>query len=61
MQDREDPTRFVLVEIYRSPEAVAAHKDTEHYRLWRDTVADMMAQPRQARKFVNVDPADGAF
>src|SRR5262245_34879754 len=55
LQDRDDPTRFVLVEIYRSPEAPAAHKDTEHYRTWRDTVADLMAEPRTARRFVNME------
>lgn len=47
LQRDDDPTRFVLYEAYRSPEDAAAHKDTQHYREWRDTVADWMAEPRQ--------------
>jgi autoinducer 2-degrading protein len=61
MQDRDDPTRFVLVEAYRSPAAVAAHKETAHYLTWRDTVADWMAEPRSSRKFVNVHPEDAGW
>jgi quinol monooxygenase YgiN len=60
-QDREDPTRFVLVEIYRNAEAPAAHKETAHYKAWRDTVADMMAEPRSSRKFVNLYPDDATY
>ena len=58
MQDNEDPTRFVLVEAYRTPEAPAAHKETAHYLTWRDTVAPMMAEPRTSRKFTHVFPSD---
>jgi quinol monooxygenase YgiN len=58
LQDSEDPTRFVLVEVYRTPEAPAAHKETAHYLTWRDTVAPMMAEPRTYRKFTNRFPSD---
>lgn len=58
MQQADDPTRFVLVEAYRTPEAPAAHKATEHYATWRDTVAPMMAQPRTSVKYANVFPSD---
>jgi autoinducer 2-degrading protein len=58
VQQADDLTRFVLVEVYRSAEAAAAHKDTRHYQVWRDTVADMMAQPRASTKFTNVFPLD---
>jgi (4S)-4-hydroxy-5-phosphonooxypentane-2,3-dione isomerase len=61
LQDLADPTRFVLCEAYRSPEAVAAHKETAHYQTWRDAVADLMATPRSSRKFVNVHPEDAAW
>jgi quinol monooxygenase YgiN len=44
----------VLVEIYRSADAPAAHKETDHYKRWRDTVADMMAEPRTSKKYVAV-------
>ncbi|KYF73779.1 putative quinol monooxygenase [Sorangium cellulosum] len=60
-QDLDDPTRFVLVEVYRNKEAPAAHKETEHYKRWRDTVADMMAEPRTSRKYVNVSPDDAGY
>ncbi len=56
VQDAEDPTRFVLVEAYRDPGAPAAHKETAHYQAWRDAVADMMAEPRSSRRYVNVFP-----
>ena len=56
VQQIEDPTRFVLVEVYRTPEDPARHKETPHYRTWRDTVAEMMAEPRASTKFDNVFP-----
>jgi quinol monooxygenase YgiN len=58
IQQEDDPTRFVLVEIYRTPAAPAQHKETAHYARWRDTVAEMMAAPRTSVKYVNVFPAD---
>ena len=58
IQDSEDPTRFVLVEVYRSAQAPAAHKETAHYLTWRDAVAPMMAGPRTSRKYVSCFPAD---
>jgi quinol monooxygenase YgiN len=58
LQQSDDPTRFVLTEAYRTPEAPAAHKKTAHYATWRDTVAEMMAEPRQSVKFASVDPPD---
>ena len=57
-QQADDPTRFVLVEAYRTAEAPAAHKATAHYARWRDAVADMMAEPRAAVKYANVIPPD---
>jgi quinol monooxygenase YgiN len=59
VQDAADPTRFVLVEAYRSAAAVLAHKETAHYRTWRDAVAELMAEPRSGRTFASVFP-DGA-
>jgi (4S)-4-hydroxy-5-phosphonooxypentane-2,3-dione isomerase len=61
IQETEDPTRFVLVEVYRDAAAVLAHKETAHYREWRDAVAPLMAEPRTAKKYVNVFPDDGAW
>jgi quinol monooxygenase YgiN len=56
LQQQDDPTRFVLVEIYRDAEAAAAHKETAHYPVWRDAVAPMMAGPRQGVKFNQIYP-----
>lgn len=56
VQRKDDETRFVLVEAYRTPEAASAHKETAHYAKWRDTVADMMAEPRQSAKYDGVFP-----
>ena len=56
VQQQDDPTRFVLVEAYRTPEAPAAHKETRHYQVWRDAVAPMMAKARSSVKFTNVFP-----
>jgi autoinducer 2-degrading protein len=56
VQQSEDPTKFVLVEIYRTAEASAAHKETAHYRLWRDAVMKMMAEPRQGIRYNNIFP-----
>ncbi len=58
VQQQDDPTRFVLVEVYRTPDDPARHKETAHYKTWRDTVADMMAEPRSSIKYSNIFPAD---
>ena len=56
VQQLDDPTRFVLVEVYRTAQDAASHKETAHYATWRDAVADMMAEPRSSEKFVDVTP-----
>jgi (4S)-4-hydroxy-5-phosphonooxypentane-2,3-dione isomerase len=58
VQQQDDPTRFVFVEVYRDAAAAAAHKETAHYPVWRDAVAPMMAEPRRSVKFDNVFPGD---
>lgn len=58
IQQNDDPTRFVLTEVYRSDDAPARHRETPHYSKWRDSVADMMAEPRSRAEFRNVFPAD---
>jgi autoinducer 2-degrading protein len=57
-QQQDDPTRFVLVEAYRTVEAPAAHKETQHYQIWRDAVAHMMAEPRTSVKFGSLFPPE---
>jgi quinol monooxygenase YgiN len=58
VQDNDDPSRFVLIEVYRSEEATSQHKLTAHYVRWRDAVADMMAEPRRSFKYTNVFPGE---
>ena len=58
IQQQQDPTRYVLVEVYRTAEDPAKHKETSHYKKWRDSVAGMMAEPRSAIKYDNVFPND---
>ena len=58
IQEEDDPARFVLVEVYRTLDDPARHKETDHYLKWRDTVAGMMAEPRSAVKYSNVYPGE---
>lgn len=58
VQQQDDPTRFVLVEAYRTADAAALHKDTAHYRTWRDQVESMMAEPRSRVVYNAVFPGD---
>jgi autoinducer 2-degrading protein len=56
IQQQDDPTRIVLVEVYRTADDPARHKETAHYARWRDTVADMLVEPRSSVKYANVFP-----
>jgi (4S)-4-hydroxy-5-phosphonooxypentane-2,3-dione isomerase len=58
VQQSDDPTRFVLVEVYRDAAATAAHKETAHYKKWAAAVADMLAEPRSRNTYANVFPQD---
>jgi quinol monooxygenase YgiN len=58
IQEKDDPARFVLVEVYRTPDDPAKHKETSHYQKWRDAVEAMMAEPRRSVKYDNVFPDD---
>jgi quinol monooxygenase YgiN len=61
IQQQDDPTHFVLVEVYRTAADPAKHKETAHYMIWRDTVADMMAEPRSAIKYDNIFPDENGW
>jgi (4S)-4-hydroxy-5-phosphonooxypentane-2,3-dione isomerase len=58
LRSADDPTRFIYYEAYRDEAAAKAHKETEHYLTWRDTVADWMAEPRQGIRYDGLYPAD---
>ena len=61
LRQNDDPTRFVLVEVYRTADDPARHKETAHYLKWRDAVADWMVEPRFGVKFENIFPDDAAI
>lgn len=58
LQQPDDPTKFVLIEVYRKPEDQELHRQTTHYLHWRDTVKDMMATDRVGTRYANLFPAD---
>jgi len=58
IQQNEDPSRFILNEVYKSVEATVAHKETKHYKKWKTAVSAMMDEPRYSIKYSNLFPAD---
>jgi (4S)-4-hydroxy-5-phosphonooxypentane-2,3-dione isomerase len=58
LRQQDEPTRFLLIEVYRDNNAPGLHKETAHYAKWRDTVTDMMDEPRHSIKYENVFPRD---
>ena len=61
IQQHDDPARFILVEVYHTPDDPAKHKETDHYKKWRDAVEPMMAEPRKSVKYANCFPEDGGW
>jgi quinol monooxygenase YgiN len=61
VQRLDDPSQFVLVEAYRTADDPAEHKKTAHYQKWRDTVADMMAEPRSSVKYADIFPNESGW
>lgn len=61
IQQTDDPTRFVLVEVYRDNDAPAKHKETAHYLAWRDKATELMAEPRYSVKYQNVFPDEARW
>jgi len=58
LQLLDDPTRFVLYEVYKSPEDFRRHQEMPHYLKWKEEVKDWMAEPRSAQKLKSVFPPD---
>ena len=56
LQSTDEPTRFVLYEAYENAAEAAKHKETEHYKKWRETVAEWMAQPRSGVAYDGLFP-----
>ncbi len=58
VQQVDDPCRFMIYEAYVSEQAATEHKNTRHYQVWRDTVADFMAEPRKGVRYNIIEPSD---
>ncbi len=58
LQQSDDPTRFILAEVYRSAEDQAKHKETSHYNKWRDLAEPMMLEARTRTTYINIFPRD---
>ena len=56
LQSADNPTQFVLYEAYTNAAEAAKHKETDHYKQWRETVAEWMAQPRQGVAYNGLYP-----
>ncbi len=61
IQQNDDPSQFLLVEVYRTADDPGRHKETSHYAIWRDAVVDMMAEPRWSVKYTNLFPEDASW
>lgn len=61
LQQSDDPTRFVLVEVYRTPDDPARHKETAHYQRWREVAEPLLAEPRTRVVYANVFPEDAGW
>lgn len=61
IQQQDDPNRFVLAEVYRTPEDPARHKETAHYQTWAAAVVEMMAEPRRSVKYDHVFPDEAGW
>ena len=61
LQQSDDPTRFLLIEVYRDAGAPARHKETAHYAAWLEKVTPMLAEPRTRLWYTNIDPGDEGF
>jgi quinol monooxygenase YgiN len=61
LQQEDDPSRFLLVEIYKNEKAMLAHKETSHYAEWVKTAEPMLSQPRTRTVYKNMFPEDSKW
>lgn len=61
LQEKERPDHFLLVEVYRTKDDTARHKETDHYNRWNEAVADMMAVPRTKQIYDPLFPGEGEW
>ena len=58
IQENGDPAKFVLLEVYRDESAAKAHKDTAHYKKWKETVEEMITEPRLREEYHEIYPSE---
>lgn len=61
LREEGKPGSFLLVEVYRTKDDPARHKETSHYQRWRDVAEPMMAMPRTKVVYENIFPDDGGW
>jgi quinol monooxygenase YgiN len=61
VQQTDDRTKFSLIEVYRSPEGLAAHREAAHYKAWAEKAPDMLAEPRTRNFYTSIDPPDAEW
>jgi (4S)-4-hydroxy-5-phosphonooxypentane-2,3-dione isomerase len=61
IQQEDDFTQFLLIEMYKNAEAAKKHKETAHYARWRETAEPLLAEPRKSIKYINIFPDDSKF
>src|SRR5664279_2700740 len=58
LQQQDDATKFVLVEVYRDATAPGKHKESAHYKAWVEKVSHMFEEPRTRAVYTNLFPSD---
>ena len=61
LQQSDDPTRFTLVEVYRTQADPEKHRATAHYNRWREAVEPLQAGPRTKLAYENVFPGEDGW
>lgn len=55
-QDKEDPTHFSLLEIYKDKAAQASHLQTAHFLVWKDVYLAAQAKRGYGHEFEMLSP-----
>ena len=58
IQDKDDPHRFYLYEVYRDEAALEAHRQTPHFKHYLEKSQGWLAAPPERRYGRNLVPSD---
>lgn len=61
IQQTDDPTRFILTEIYRTQADMDAHFQSQHFQEWRAAVNDAFAEPGYSATYTPHFPSPSAW